>query len=182
LQEAEGFFWSQFTDSYLELSKLRAREDDPTARAARGSAVATLRLALDVLLRLLAPFVPYIAEEVWSWCFAGEKGCPSIHRAPWPSEADFADVAAPADGESFDLAVACWGAINKAKADASVSMGREVERLAIQANPKTLARLEPVLADVLAAARCAEHRLAPRDDLADGEFAIADCVFAEKPA
>ena len=182
LHEVEGFFWSQFTDSYLELSKLRAREDTPGAEAARGSAVATLRLALDVLLRLLAPFVPYISEEVWSWCFAEEKAQPSIHRSPWPSEVDFEAVAAPADDESFDLAVACWGALNKAKADAAVSMGREVERIAIEANPKTLSRLEPVLSDVLAAARCAAHTLAARDDLADGEFAIAEAVFAEKPA
>jgi valyl-tRNA synthetase len=180
LQEVEGFFWSQFTDSFLELSKLRARDEDPAAEAARGSAVATLRLALDVLLRLLAPFVPYISEEVWSWSFAAEKDQPSIHRAPWPSAADFEGVAAPQDAESFDLAVACWGAVNKAKSDASVSMGREVERIAIEANPKTLARIEAVLPDVLGAARCAEHRLVPRDDLGDGEFAISDAVFAEK--
>jgi len=180
LQEAEGFFWSRFTDAYIELSKVRARDDDPAAEAARGSAVATLRLGLDVLLRLLAPFVPYIAEEVWSWCFAEERGEPSIHRAPWPSAVDFAGIAPPEDAESFDLAVACWGAINKAKSDASVSMGREVERLSIASNPKTLSRLEPVLRDVLAAARCAEHRLAARDDLPDAEFAISDAVFAER--
>ena len=46
-----------------------------------------------MLLRLLAPFVPYITEEVWSWCFAEERGEPWIHRAPWPSDADFEGVA-----------------------------------------------------------------------------------------
>ena len=181
LQEAEGFFWSQFTDAYLELSKVRARDDDPGAEVARGSAVATLRLALSVLLRLLAPFVPYITDEVWSWSFAEETGEPTIHRAPWPSDDDFAGVAGPADAESFDLAVACWGAINKAKSDASVSMGREVESLTLAANPATLARLEPVLGDVLAAARCRAHTLAARDALADAEFAVEDAVFAERP-
>jgi valyl-tRNA synthetase len=167
LQETESFFWSHFTDAYLELSKLRARSEDPAASAARGSAVATLRLGLDVLLRLLAPFLPYITEEVWSWCFAEEKGQPSIHRAPWPSHRDFADLAPPDDPASFDRAVACWGAINKAKSDAAVSMGREVERLVIEANPATLDRLEPVLGDVLAAARCSGHRLLPARALAD---------------
>jgi len=180
LQEAESFFWSHFTDAYIELSKVRARDDDPQSEAARGSAVATLRLGLDVLLRLLAPFVPYIAEEVWSWCFAEERGEPSIHRAPWPSSADFEGVKPPEDAESFDLAVACWGAINKAKSDASVSMGREVERLAIEANPKTLSRLEAVLPDVLAAARCAAHRLVASDELSDAEFRISEAVFVER--
>ena len=180
LQETESFFWGQFTDSFLELTKQRARDDDPSLEAARGSAVATLRLGLDVLLRLLAPFVPYISEEVWSWCFAEERAEPSIHRAPWPSARDFEGVAAPEDPESFDLAVACWGAINKAKSDAAVSMGREVERLVIGANPKTLARLERVASDVLSAARCAEHRCEARDALPDAEFEISDVVFAER--
>ena len=181
LQEAESFFWSQFTDTYLELAKLRARDEDPARAAERGSAVATLRLALSVLLRLLAPFLPYITEEVWSWSFAGESGEPTIHRAPWPGGADFDGLAAPDDAESFDLAVACWGAINKAKSDASVSMGREVTSLTIAASPKTLERLAPVLPDVLAAARCAEHALAPSDTLESGEFEIRDAVFAERP-
>ena len=57
--------------------------------AKSGSAVATLRLGLSVLLRLLAPVMPYITEEVWSWVFAEETGHPSIHRAPWPGEDDF---------------------------------------------------------------------------------------------
>jgi valyl-tRNA synthetase len=181
LQEAEGFFWSHFTDAYLELCKVRARDEDPSRAAARGSAVATLRLGLDVLLRLHAPILPYITEEVWSWAFAEEKDQPSIHVAPWPSDADFAAIDPPDETESFDVAVACWGAINKAKSDAAVSMGREVLRLTIAANPKTLARLEPVLGDVLAAARCHEHALQADDGLEAGSFAIHDAVFADRP-
>src|SRR5262249_8866264 len=137
-------------------------------------------LGLDVLLRLFAPFVPFISEEVWSWAFAAEKRQPSIHAAPWPDERDFADVAEPAAPESFDLAVACWSAILKAKSDAAVSMGREVERIVIAANAATLAPLARVLPDVLAAARCQSHGLAPDDALRDGEVAIRDAVFAER--
>jgi valyl-tRNA synthetase len=142
--------------------------------------VATLRLGLDVLLRLFAPFLPFISEEVWSWAFAAEKGQPCIHAAPWPSERDFAGIAEPAAPESFDLAVACWGAILKAKSDAAVSMGREVEQLVIAANAVTLAPLSRVLPDVLAAARCHSHALATDDTLADGAVAIRDAVFAER--
>ena len=180
LQEVESFFWSHFTDTYLELAKLRARSEDPASAAGRASAVAALRLGLDVLVRLFAPFVPFISEEVWSWAFAAETGQPSVHAAPWPSEADFAGLAEPAAAESFDLAVACWNAILKAKSDAAVSMGREVERLVIAANPKTLAALRGVLPDVLAAARCHAHALAADDAVADGAVAIHDAVFAER--
>ena len=181
LQEVESFFWSNFTDAFIELAKLRARAEDPDDAAQRGSAVTALRLGLDVLLRMLAPFLPFITEEVWSWTFAEEKGQPSIHGAPWPSSADFADVPAPEAAESFDIAVACWGAINKAKSDASVSMGREVLQMTLAVNTKTMALLEPVLGDVLAASRCQAHALATDDSLEDGAFEVRDAVFAEKP-
>ncbi|MEM7412622.1 MAG: valine--tRNA ligase [Myxococcota bacterium] len=181
LQEVESFFWSHFTDAFIELAKLRARAEDPADAAIRGSAVTALRLGLDVLLRLLAPFLPFITEEVWSWAFAEEKGQPSIHAAPWPSAADFAGVPAPAAAESFDVAVAGWSAINKAKSDASVSMGRDVLQMTLAANAKTLALLEPVLGDVLAAARCQSPTIATDDALEDGVYEIRDAVFAEKP-
>ena len=181
LEAVESFFWSHFTDAYIELAKLRARDEDPARAAGRASALATLRLALDVQLRLFAPFLPFISEEVWSWAFADEKGPPSIHAAGWPGDADFAGLAAPDDAGSFDVAVACWGAINKAKSDAAVAVGREVERIALAANAKTLARLAGVLPDVLAASRCREHALVADDALEDGVFQIRDAEFAERP-
>ena len=178
LMETESFFWSRFTDTYLELVKARARDEEDAA--ARGSAVATLRLVLNVLLRLFAPFLPYITEEVWSWVFAGETGHESIHRAPWPSVEELAGVDPPAGEQSFATAVAALAAINKAKADAEVSMGRAVESLTLRGSPATLARLSPVLADVLAAGRCLAHQLAPQDDLEDGELRVESPHFAEK--
>jgi valyl-tRNA synthetase len=182
LAETESFFWSAFTDTYLELAKLRARGDGEGGEAGRGSAVAALRLGLNVLLRLFAPFLPYITEEVWSWAFAAESGRPSIHRAAWPGEADFAGIAPPDLPESFQRAGDLWRAIMKAKADASVSMGREVESLQIAANQRTLVQLEPSLTDVLGASRCRSQRLRRFDSLEDGVFRIEDAVFAEREA
>jgi valyl-tRNA synthetase len=180
LQDCEGFFWSHFTDTYLELAKQRAR-DDAAEPAARGSAVAALRLGLDVLLRLHAPFLPFITEEVWSWSFAEESGHASIHAAPWPGAPDFAEVPEPDDAESFDVAVACLAAINKAKADAAVSMGREVSALTLAAHPKTRATLDAVLADVLAAARAGACEVAESEAIEVGGFEIRSIRFAERP-
>jgi valyl-tRNA synthetase len=187
LQETESFFWTHFTDTYLELAKPRARGyadglcNSEQAVAESGSAVAGLRLGLDVLLRLLAPTLPYITEEVWSWVFADEKGQPSIHTAPWPGDADFEQIPAPGDPGSFDIAVAAFQAINKCKADGEVSMGREVETLELRANAHTLAALAPVLEDVLAATRCREHRLDERSALENGVIEAGEAVFAPKP-
>jgi len=178
LADTESFFWTHFTDVYIELAKARARDEGDAA--GRASAVATLRLGLDVLLRLFAPFLPYITEDVWSWAFAQEKAEPSIHRAAWPGAADFAPVPPPASAASFDIAAACLAAVNKAKADAEVGMGREVETLTLRASPASLERLAPVQGDVVAAARCKEQRLVEDASLEEGVFEIADARFAER--
>src|SRR5262249_27396479 len=151
LQETEAFFWHDFTDTFLELVKARARSENG------GSAIAALRLGLSVLLRLFAPALPYITEEVWSWAFADETGQPSIHRAPWPGSDDFAAVPPPDDAACFDVAVASLTAINKAKSEGGVSIGRGVTSVALAANPATAGRLEPVLGDVLASSPAAPH-------------------------
>lgn len=179
LMDAESFFWSRFTDTYLELTKLRARSEEDAE--GRTSAVASLRLGLSVLLRLFAPFLPYITEEVWSWAFAGETGHESVHRASWPGPEELAPVAPPARPASLETAITCLAAINKAKADAEVSVGRELDWLVLRGSRETLAGLEPVLSDVLAAARCRDHRLEPAP-LEDGLFQVAEARIAERAA
>jgi valyl-tRNA synthetase len=179
LSSIETFFWSQFTDTYIELAKPRAWGALGEAPE-RGSALTTLRLGLNVLLRLFAPILPYITEEVWSWVFAGETGHVHIHKAPWPSARDFTGIAPPDNDATFDLAIAALNAINKVKSESGVSAGRVAERLTIGANAKTLAAVAPVLSDVAAAARCLKHDVAVDPSLEDGVFAIGGAVFAEK--
>jgi valyl-tRNA synthetase len=180
LQLTESFFWSHFTDTYLELTKPRAwnEQADP---AARGSAISALRLGLSVLLRLFAPFLPYVTEEVYSWAFAQESGYSSIHVARWPDTADFEGIALPDDETSFELAVAALNAINKSKTEAGVSTGRVVETLTLRANQKTLDRIAPVLQSVVQAARCRQHQVVAEPALEDGAFSVTDAVYAPKP-
>jgi valyl-tRNA synthetase len=74
LRETETFFW-WFCDDYIELVKRRRARDG--AEAASAAVAATTALA--VMLRLFAPYLPFVTEEVWSWWQDG-----SVHRAPWP--------------------------------------------------------------------------------------------------
>jgi len=177
LAATEQFFWQSFTDTFVELAKGRARGERGDA-AARGSAVAALRLGLSVLLRLFAPALPYITEEVWSWAFAEETGHGSIHRAPWPAAAELLATPAPENPKSLEVASAAMAAINKRKSELGASVGRVVKSVKLVAGEATLKALAPVIDDVAAATRAERWETAPGDGLEDGAFLVADIELA----
>jgi valyl-tRNA synthetase len=149
LQAAEEDFWT-FCDHYLELVKLRSYDEEDTPE--RRSAVAALAWGLRVFLRLLAPFLPFVTEEVWSWRFASDEGRErSVHTAPWPAEAEVAAVAAPDTAGIFDAAVEVLAAVRGAKTKAQKSLRWPVAKLEIAGPESSRKALEAVLPDVLAA-------------------------------
>jgi valyl-tRNA synthetase len=141
LAVTEAFFWS-FCDDHLELVKGRVyAADDP----GHGSAVAGLRTGLSVLVRLLAPFLPFATEEVWSWWQPG-----SVHRAPWPASpvAEGLDAADPlAAAVALEVLVAVRGTKSRARR----SPATPVKRLVVRDTAARLAALQRVRADVVAA-------------------------------
>jgi valyl-tRNA synthetase len=68
------FAWHDFCDQYLEAAKPRLRDGDPAVRAT------SLRV-LDVLFRLLHPFMPFVTEELWRR-LPGERDF--LVRQAWP--------------------------------------------------------------------------------------------------
>ena len=177
LARTEQFFWSRFTDTYIELVKSRARGDHGT-RADRGSAVHALRLALRVLLRLFAPVLPYVTEHVWRWQFADETGYPSIHRAPWPTPSELALGTAE---RTFAVAAAALAAIHKSKAEHKASVGRVVTDLALCGNANTLAVLAPARDDVANAARAQQYECIEDPAMAHGELRVSRLTIAPRP-
>ncbi|OKJ13542.1 valine--tRNA ligase [Kitasatospora sp. CB01950] len=151
LEVTERCFWL-FCDDYLELVKNRAYGDpgDPAAESAR----ATLAHALSVLLRLLAPYLPFATEEAWSWWQPG-----SVHRAPWPAETPPAD----ADAALLDLASEAIAAVRKAKSAARLSMRADVATLTAHGPSPLLAALRQVAPDVRSAGRVGELTLEESD-------------------
>jgi valyl-tRNA synthetase len=129
LEVTEGFFWS-FCDDYVELVKTRAYGEGTQGGA--HSARATLALALSVLHRLFAPFLPFVTEEVWSWWQEG-----SVHRAPWP---DNSEVGPHAGAEPYvlDIAAQVLGAVRRAKTDNKLSMKARVGQVTVYGAPDVL--------------------------------------------
>jgi valyl-tRNA synthetase len=177
LDAVERFFWAGFTDTYVEMVKSRARSE--TDGGGRASAVAALQVGLKVLLRLFAPYLPYVTEEVWSWGFAESETAPSIHRAPWPSAQELEGLAGEDGGATFDAACAFLEAVRKAKSGAGATVGRHLAGLRIAAGPATARLVEPCLDDLRAAARVEGNVLEVRESLEDGAFEVVEIELAE---
>jgi valyl-tRNA synthetase len=154
LERVEPFFWA-FCDDYLELVKDRAYRE--AGQAGGASARAALRAALDVQLRLLAPYLPYACEEVWSWWHDG-----SVHLAPWP---DRVPAAAGVDRRPLEAAGLVIGAIRRAKSQAKLPLRSPVARAVVAGPPGLLDAVRAVEGDLAAAGRVAafEYRDRPEE-------------------
>jgi valyl-tRNA synthetase len=140
LERSEAFFWP-FCDDYVELVKARAYQDpaDPGPASAR----AALALSLSVLLRLFAPVLPFVTEEVWSWWHRG-----SVHRAPWPSLSELPGAVVPGDTGVLDVASWVLGSVRRAKTEAHRSMRVPAERVSVTDRVERLELLARAEADV----------------------------------
>ncbi len=163
LEATEQFFWT-FCDDYLELVKERAYTGSGAAQA---SAVTALRLATEVLLRLLAPVIPFATEEVWRWTHEG-----SIHTAAWPTVGELGGGEAGPDAPRGLLPAvsAALIGIRRAKTDAKASQKTEVLSATL-AGPAILAE---AVDDLKGVGRIAELTLIEADDVA-----VTDIVLAE---
>jgi valyl-tRNA synthetase len=143
LETTEKFFW-EFCDDYLELVKERAyaHPDEAGEGAATASAKAALAIALHTQLRLLAPFLPYVTEEVWSWWQEG-----SVHLAAWPTVVELGSAAA-SEPTTLEAVSAALVGIRGAKSNAKVSMRAELARVEIR-GPEDLVRAAELAADDL---------------------------------
>ncbi|WP_349862555.1 valine--tRNA ligase [Leifsonia sp. WHRI 6310E] len=170
LEIVETFFWT-FCDDYLELVKERAYGE---ANAEQVSAVVALRVALSAFLRLLAPVLPFAAEEAWSWSAEG-----SVHVAPWPT----ADEVAPQTADQRSVLAIVGRAltgIRGAKTAAKASQRTPVDSAVIAGPAAEIAAIESAAGDLRSVGRIAELRFASADELAVTDILLSQAPNEEK--
>ncbi|RDD35692.1 Valine--tRNA ligase [Wolbachia endosymbiont of Cylisticus convexus] len=127
LSAVEEFFWKDFCDNYLELVKKRAYGSSE----ANSSAKQSLTYVLNIILRLFAPFLPYITEEIYHRLYSYN----SVHnKSNWPSKQELIyDKHSEEMGDNF---VQMLNLVRKIKADNNVSVKHLIKKLMIKANAK----------------------------------------------
>ena len=146
LERVERWFWS-FCDDYLELVK--SRRYGAQGPAAAGSANSALVAGLSTIMRLFAPFLPFVTEEVWSWWREG-----SVHRASWPTAHEVVHEIGGEDANgalTLERAALVLGEVRKTKSEARRPLTTPVEQLLVRDTAANLAALRAAEADLRAA-------------------------------
>ena len=166
LERTEAFFWT-FCDDYLELVKSRRYGDFGPAPAA--SANSAMLVALSTMLRLFAPYLPFVTEEVWSWWRPG-----SVHRAAWPHAAEVVQPIGGADTAALSVREATQAALADVRRIKSMLKKPTKAVIAKAVLPRTFEGLTPAARDFQAATHIQELEFA---DVAESQL-----QFAEEPA
>jgi valyl-tRNA synthetase len=159
LEVAETFFWA-FTDDYVELVKERTYGNQ--GEAAANSARAALGITTHTLLKLFAPFIPFVTEEVWSWWQEG-----SIHLQSWPKSSEIITNKSvgidPLNNVTWILSE-----VRKVKTENKQSMKAEVKTLEIWAKAEVIEQVKDAQKDLIAAGNIKDLKL----NVADSEIKV----------
>ena len=132
----EDFFWNVFCDNYLEAVKGRYYDEAPENKQKRLSAIHTIYHCLDGILRLFAPIMPHVTEELYHAIFEEKikrTKNNSIHSVGfWPSASDY--VVDEEAEKAGNMLVTTLNEVRKVKADRNVSVKYPVDRISINAS------------------------------------------------
>lgn len=150
LEVAETFFWA-FTDDYVELVKERTYGNQ--GEVAANSARAALGITTHTLLKLFAPFIPFVTEEVWSWWQEG-----SIHLQSWPKSSEI--ITNKSTGiDALNNVTWILSEVRKVKTENKQSMKAEVKTLEIWAQADVIEQVKDAQKDLTAAGNIKDLKL-----------------------
>ncbi|HTI14692.1 MAG TPA: valine--tRNA ligase [Dictyobacter sp.] len=157
--EIERFFWNDFCDNYLELAKSRLYQEDESSE--RRAAQWTLFQALLTTLKLLAPYIPFITEEIYLHLFKIYEDVESIHITHWPEiPSHWLDSEAEAYGTAL---LALLHQVRRYKAEHEMSLGAELESTQIAVHPELQRMFMVCVGDLKGAIRAKKMTIISND-------------------
>jgi valyl-tRNA synthetase len=142
LEAGERFFWHDLCDNYIEIAKKRLYGDEGYSEAERRGAQHALYQALLASLKMFAPIMPHITEEIHSLFFQEREGVESIHVSAWPEPSE--DWDDPEALEAGRLALAVIEGMRKVKSVSKVSVAAPVGTLTVACDDETWSKVEPL--------------------------------------
>ncbi len=128
LSSVNNFFWNTFCDNYLEFVKDRLYNPEEYGEQTLSAKHTLYSVALGVL-KLFAPIMPHVTEEIYQLFFCKKDGFESIHISKWPvSREELVDEEAEKVG---DLAVEIVEKVRKFKSENQLSLKAEISGLNI---------------------------------------------------
>lgn len=163
----QTFIWHEFCDMYIEEVKHRLYGRDPTADAAKY----TLYQVILTAAKLLAPFMPHFAEEIYQTCFAADYPHASIHVSGWPTaDKRFIDEAAEKIG---GLSNAVISAVRQFKSEHKMALSAKIPAVEIYTTAAKVAKqLQQAVEDITETMRI------DRMDINVGKPKLAERVLA----
>lgn len=172
----ENFFWKEFCDNYLEITKSRAYNENGDDCTGQRSALITLYHSLEIILKLFAPVMPHITEELYQILYATKN---SVHqRGNWPvlnlnETEENVIIQSGLFVEILDL-------VRKAKANANLSIKAPIEVLEIQLKGKFTDNLISDLKDVVSANVIAFTDSLDEDTAVEGSNVSINIIYPEE--
>jgi valyl-tRNA synthetase len=163
-RETDVFFWQSFCDNYLEFIKHRTYNS--AGDESRLAAQKTLYYALLTQLKLFAPIMPFITEEIYQMYFKNTEGEESIHLTSWP-EYDHTVVDDDAENAG-DLAVQILAEVRKHKSMKQLSLKAEVRKVTVNCTEEQRKLIEMIEIDLKATGLIQELEFGKSD-----EFSVA---------
>lgn len=132
--ETNNLFWNTFCDYYLEISKDRLYNPDRRGRKASDSAKYTLYVCLNTFLKLFAPILPHVTEEIYQSYFAKQEKVKSIHLSQWPTQKEsheYGDVE-----KNIDVFVEILSAVRKMKTEKNKPLNAPIKKIIVEGDEK----------------------------------------------
>ncbi|MEO9525880.1 valine--tRNA ligase [Roseibium sp.] len=164
------FTWNTFCDWFLELAKPVFNGDD---EAAKSETRATAAWAIDEILKVLHPFMPFLTEELWERL--GDDGAKAdglLMLSAWP-KARVSDDAAAAE---INWLVSFISEIRSVRAEMNVPAGAKVAVVVAGASDETKSRLTTHEAAILRLARAETVGLADQAPSGSAQIIVGEAT------